>query len=107
MSHAKNYPKSDIVHKLRQFLGNGLVTSEGDFWLRQRRMMRPHGPRQARDHDGGGCGRGRGEMEAKLVLATLAQAYRLTLQPGHPVAHDPIITLRPKYGMVMKISPRG
>lgn len=42
VGHARNYPKSDLVHKLRTFLGNGLVTSEGDFWLRQRRMMQPH-----------------------------------------------------------------
>lgn len=27
--------------QLRQFLGNGLVTSEGDFWLRQRRIAQP------------------------------------------------------------------
>lgn len=27
--------------KLRAFLGNGLVTSEGDFWLRQRRIAQP------------------------------------------------------------------
>ena len=27
--------------KLRMFLGNGLVTSEGDFWLRQRRIAQP------------------------------------------------------------------
>src|SRR5262245_56832035 len=27
---------------LRTMLGNGLVVSEGDFWLRQRRMIQPH-----------------------------------------------------------------
>lgn len=27
--------------KLRQFLGNGLVTSEGSFWMRQRRIAQP------------------------------------------------------------------
>jgi cytochrome P450 len=27
--------------KLRAFLGNGLVTSDGDFWLRQRRIAQP------------------------------------------------------------------
>src|SRR5262245_49481272 len=27
---------------LRTILGNGLVVSEGDFWLRQRRMIQPH-----------------------------------------------------------------
>lgn len=28
-------------HKLRKIVGNGLVTSEGDFWLRQRRLAQP------------------------------------------------------------------
>lgn len=28
-------------HKLRAFLGNGLVTSDGEFWLRQRRIAQP------------------------------------------------------------------
>jgi cytochrome P450 len=32
--------------QLRQFLGNGLVTSEGDFWLRQRRIAQPAFHRQ-------------------------------------------------------------
>lgn len=27
--------------RLREFLGNGLVTSEGDFWLKQRRIAQP------------------------------------------------------------------
>jgi len=27
---------------LRSIFGNGLITSEGEFWLRQRRMMQPH-----------------------------------------------------------------
>jgi cytochrome P450 len=31
---------------LREFLGNGLLASEGDFWLRQRRLMQPAFHRQ-------------------------------------------------------------
>ncbi len=38
-------------------------------------------------------------MEAVLLLATIAQKFRLTLLPGHPVAPFPSITLRPKYGI--------
>ena len=41
VDNAKNYPKSAAYDKLRPLLGNGLLTSEGDFWLRQRRMMQP------------------------------------------------------------------
>jgi cytochrome P450 len=38
------------------------------------------------------------------VLATIAQRVRFELQPGHPVALDPSITLRPRHGMRMRIS---
>ncbi len=37
----KNYIKGDLLDKLRVAAGNGLFTSEGDFWRRQRRMMQP------------------------------------------------------------------
>jgi cytochrome P450 len=40
-------------------------------------------------------------MEAVIALATIAQRWRLRLVPGHPVALQPIITLRPKHGMRM------
>src|SRR5207342_2847073 len=39
--NARNYHKSPLYDKLRMFLGNGLLTSEGDFWLRQRRIAQP------------------------------------------------------------------
>jgi cytochrome P450 len=45
-------------------------------------------------------------MEGVLVLATLAQRWRLRLVPGHPVALDPKITLRPKHGMRMTVQAR-
>jgi cytochrome P450 len=45
-------------------------------------------------------------MEGVLVLATLAQQWRLRLVPGHPVALQPLVTLRPKHGMRMVIEPR-
>ena len=45
-------------------------------------------------------------MEGILLLATLAQRWRLRLVPGHRVALDPKITLRPKYGMRMTVAGR-
>jgi cytochrome P450 len=42
-------------------------------------------------------------MEAQLVLATLLQRVRLELEPGHPVALEPSITLRPRHGMRMAV----
>jgi cytochrome P450 len=45
-------------------------------------------------------------MEGALILATLAQKWKLSLVPGHPVEAQPLITLRPKYGMRMQIERR-
>lgn len=40
--NAANYRKGGPMwDAIRALLGNGLVVSEGDFWLRQRRMMQP------------------------------------------------------------------
>jgi len=45
-------------------------------------------------------------MEGVLLLATLAQRWRLRLVPNHTVVPQPLITLRPKYGMRMQVEPR-
>ena len=45
-------------------------------------------------------------MEGVILLATIAQRWKLRLVPGHPVALQPIITLRPKHGMAMTIVER-
>jgi cytochrome P450 len=45
-------------------------------------------------------------MEGVLILATLSQKWNLRLVPGHRVEPQPLITLRPKYGMQMQIEPR-
>ena len=38
----KNYRKSEIQTRvLAQYIGSGLLTSEGDYWLRQRRLIQP------------------------------------------------------------------
>ena len=43
-------------------------------------------------------------MEAQLILATIAQRYRLQLVPGHPVEPELSLTLRPRHGLPMTIS---
>ncbi len=43
-------------------------------------------------------------MEANLLLAAIAQRFRLRLVPGHDAAALPSITLRPKHGMRMSLS---
>ena len=45
-------------------------------------------------------------MEATLLLATIAQRWRLRLVPGHPVKLAPRITLRPRHGMRMTVEKR-
>ena len=40
-SNWRNYRKSDFYDKLRPLLGNGIATSEGDFWRRQRQVTNP------------------------------------------------------------------
>lgn len=42
IDNARNYEKHTFGYKrMKVVLGNGLVTSEGDFWLRQRRIAQP------------------------------------------------------------------
>jgi cytochrome P450 len=45
-------------------------------------------------------------MEGVLLLATIAQRWRLRLVPGHPIALQPIITLRPKHGIRVIVEAR-
>jgi cytochrome P450 len=45
-------------------------------------------------------------MEGMLLLATLGQKWKLALVPGHRVEPEPLITLRPKYGMRMLVEAR-
>ncbi len=42
-------------------------------------------------------------MEATLLLAAIAQRFRLRMVPGHKVVPVPSITLRPKYGIKMSL----
>ena len=51
-------------------------------------------------------GAGFAMMEAKLILATLAQRFRFTLAPDQRVALKPLVTLAPKYGLRMRLDGR-
>jgi cytochrome P450 len=46
-------------------------------------------------------------MEGTLVLATLAQRWRLRLAPGQAVEKQPTLTLKPRGGMRMRVEPRA
>ena len=44
--------------------------------------------------------------EGVLVLATVAPRWKMRLVPGHPVATQAVITLRPRHGMRMTLESR-
>src|SRR5260370_10208716 len=46
VTNAANFTKSADYRALARVLGRGLLTSEGDFWKRQRSLIQPAFPRQ-------------------------------------------------------------
>ena len=44
--------------------------------------------------------------EAQLIIATIAQRYRLVLVPQHQVEAQPLMTLRPRNGVRVWVEPR-
>lgn len=76
-------------------------------WTTEARESRPQfayfpfggGPRRC-------IGEGFAWMEGILLIATLAQHWRMRLVPDHRVETLPVITLRPKYGMQMTVKKR-
>jgi cytochrome P450 len=57
------------------------------------------GPRQC-------IGNAFAQMEAQLVIATVAQRYRLTMMDGTSVPPEPSVTLRPRGGITMQLERR-
>jgi cytochrome P450 len=54
-----------------------------------------------------GCvGRQFAMMEAQIILAMVAQRFRLRAVPGHAVQPYPILTLRPRHGVLMTCEAR-
>ena len=44
-------------------------------------------------------------FEAVIAIATVVRSFRLTLPPGAVVEPEPVLTIRPRGGMPMKIEP--
>ena len=59
---------------------------------------------------GGGIRRCIGEQfawtEGVLLIATLARKWKLRLMPEQKIGLNPVMTLRPKYGMKMRLENR-
>jgi cytochrome P450 len=73
-TNAKNYSKQTRGYeKMRLFLGNGLVTSEGDFWRRQRRIAAPAFHRQRIEGFAGAMTRATADMLARWDAAGEAE----------------------------------
>jgi cytochrome P450 len=51
-------------------------------------------------------GQGFAQLETALVIAAIAQKFRFRLKNGFPVIPEPLVTLRPKYGITMSIDSR-
>ncbi len=52
LSNHRNYTKGEGMDRVKILLGNGIMTSEGDFWRRQRRMIQPAFHRRILDRFG-------------------------------------------------------
>jgi enediyne biosynthesis protein E7 len=52
LSNHRNYTKGEGIDRVKILLGNGIMTSEGGFWRRQRRMMQPSFHRRVIDQFG-------------------------------------------------------
>jgi cytochrome P450 len=87
--HVRNYTKDHFSYGMvRWVAGNGLLTSQGDFWLRQRRLAQPAFHRQRIASFGTGIVRAAGELAeswapsaARGVPVDAAEAFtNLTLR---------------------------
>ncbi len=79
-----------------------------DRWTEEAQAIRP---RHAYLPFGGGprmcIGEGFAWMEGVLLLATIAQRWRFELEPSQTVALQPVVTLRPRHGMRMRVMTRA
>jgi cytochrome P450 len=84
--------------------------SEPDSFKPERFLEEGKLPRYAYIPFGGGprlcIGNNFALMESQLILATLAQHYRLRLVEGRPVVPQGLVTIRPKGGLWMRVEGR-
>jgi cytochrome P450 len=76
LTNHRNYTKGEGMDRVKILLGNGIMTSEGAFWRRQRRMMQPSFHRRVIDRFSALIG----EVNEKF-----AQRWELKSARGEPV----------------------
>jgi enediyne biosynthesis protein E7 len=47
------------------------------------------------------------KMEGILIVAAIAQRFKMTLLPDQTIVPEPLVTLRPQYGILMRLSKRS
>jgi cytochrome P450 len=81
VNNARKFIKGRVLRANRHLFGNGLLTSEGDFWLRQRRMMQPAFHRSRIANYG-------------ATMTGCATALLQSWKPGEPIdLHDAMMRL--------------
>lgn len=95
-----------VTHRLPTFWENP-EEFDPERFTRERVAGRP---RYAYFPFGGGPRQCIGEIfattEMQLVMAMVAQKYRLHLVSEHPVEEEPMFTLRPRHGILMTLEPQ-
>ena len=101
------FPVQPIHHPTQREVFPDPLRFDPDRFLPENKAKRP---RFAYFPFGGGARQCIGEafawMEGVLILATIAQKWRLRLVPGQSVDVQPKITLRPKYPILVVPEPR-
>lgn len=96
-----------VTHRLPAFWNNP-EGFEPDRFTPERVAERPH---YAYYPFGGGARKCMGEIfamtEMQLIVAMMAQKFRLNLVAEHPVEREVRITLRSRYGMLMTLEPKS
>jgi cytochrome P450 len=95
-----------VMHRDPRYFPSPL-TFDPSRWTPESRASRPKfsyfpfggGPRQC-------IGEGFAWVEGVIIIATLAQKWRMRLVSDHPVELQPLVTLRPRYGMRMTLERR-
>lgn len=92
--HPRYWPDPEVFRPERFEVENGAAVDRSAY------LPFSHGPRQC-------IGAQFAMTEAQIILATIAQRFRLRLVDGHPVVPEPSVTLRPRHGVMAYLEKRS